>query len=59
LGKYNYLYCTVKGKSFEARFTRNSYYQFAEYIQYDSENNIYFVKLNNRVYEIAPENELA
>jgi len=59
MGKDNVLYCTVKGKRFEARFTRNSYYQFAEYIQYDSENNIYFVKLNNRVYEIAPENELA
>ncbi len=52
--KDNVIYCAVKGKRFEARFTRISYYQFAEYIQYDSENNIYYIKINDRIYEISP-----
>ena len=39
--KDNVLYCAVKGDRFEARFTRKSYYQFAEYIQYDSDNNLF------------------
>jgi len=54
--KDNVLYCAVKGNRFEARFTRNSYYQFAEYIQYDSEKNMYYIKLNNSIFEIKPEN---
>ena len=52
IGKDNVLYCLVKGKTFEARFTRKAYYQLAEYIQYNSEKNIYYITLNNRLYEI-------
>jgi len=52
MGEDNVLYCSVKGNRFEARFTRNSYYQFAEYIQCDSEKNTYYIKLDDCIYEI-------
>lgn len=52
-GEENVLYCAVKNRRFEARFTRKSYYQLAEYIQYDSENNRYYLTLNDRRYDIT------
>jgi len=54
MGEDNVLYCAVKDKRFEARFTRKSYYQFAEHIQYDSDKDMYYIKLNDTIYEISP-----
>jgi hypothetical protein len=53
IGKENVLYCSVKKNVFEARFTRKSYYQLAEYIQHDTEKDTYFLTLNDRLYEIS------
>lgn len=53
MGEENVLYCSVKNSGFEARFTRQGYYQFAEYIQYDGENNRYFIRLNDRLYDLS------
>jgi hypothetical protein len=52
VGKDNVLYCRVKEGRFTARFSRNSYYQLAEFIeQAESENN-FFIKLNGEKYFI-------
>ena len=45
-GRDNVLYCRVKEGKFTARFSRNSYYQIAEFIEL-SENGVdYFINLN-------------
>lgn len=45
-GRNNVLYCRVKEGKFTARFSRNSYYQIAEFIEL-SENGVdYFINLN-------------
>lgn len=45
-GRDNVLYCRVKEGNFTARFSRNSYYQIAEFIEL-SENSVdYFINLN-------------
>jgi len=45
-GRDNVLYCRVKEGKFTARFSRNSYYQLAEFIE-PSENGVdYFINLN-------------
>jgi hypothetical protein len=46
-GRDNVLYCRVKEGKFTARFSRNSYYQIAEFIEL-SENGVdYFINLNS------------
>jgi len=57
IGKENVLYCSVKNNLFEARFTRKSYYQLAEYIKYDSEKDRYYITLNDRLYEISSKSQ--
>lgn len=52
-GEENVLYCSIKNKRFEARFTRKSYYQLAEYIQYDRESDRYFITINDSRYNIS------
>ncbi|HEU18941.1 MAG TPA: DUF1285 domain-containing protein [Deltaproteobacteria bacterium] len=52
VGADNVMYCSVKDRMFEARFSRASYYQLADYIEYDGENDSYYIELNNRRYYI-------
>ena len=42
IGKNNVLYCRVKEGRFTARFSRNSYYQLAEFIE-QSENESHYL----------------
>jgi hypothetical protein len=48
----NILYCFIKNAVFKARFSRQSYYQIADYIEYNDENDEYFIPLNGRSYSI-------
>jgi len=50
VGKNNVLYCRVKNGIFAARFSRNSYYQLAEYIEQSEKGNHFFIKLNDEKY---------
>jgi len=52
IGKDNILYCTVKSDGHEARFLRTSYYQIAEYFDYDEAVDGYFLPLNGTRYTI-------
>jgi hypothetical protein len=59
VGRGNVLYCHIKNGEHEARFSRSSYYQIANYFDYDSENNQYVLILNDKRYVIieSPENQ--
>ncbi|MBN2515035.1 MAG: DUF1285 domain-containing protein [Deltaproteobacteria bacterium] len=48
----NVLYCSVKNKTFGARFSRAGYYQLAEFIEYDEGTDSYYISLNNQIYTI-------
>jgi len=52
VGKANVLYCAVKREAFRARFSRAGYYQIATYIEYNTENNEYFISLNGKYFYI-------
>ncbi len=46
IGDDHVLYCRVKRGEYEARFSRPAYYQFCEYITYDSRKGQYLLILN-------------
>lgn len=46
VGEGNVLYCTVKENRFAARFLRQAYYQLVGDIEYDEEQDQYFIPLN-------------
>ena len=46
IGKDNVLYCRVKEGKFAARFSRNSYYQLAEFIEQSENGKYFFINLN-------------
>ena len=52
VGNDNVLYCKVKCGRFMARFSRNSYYQLAEFIEQDEKDNGFFIKANGEKYYI-------
>ena len=52
-GKDNVLYCRVRNGEFEARFSRPAYYQFCEYIVYDSRRETYSLLLNQYSYSLV------
>jgi hypothetical protein len=52
VGDQNILYCTVKPDGHDARFLRSSYYQIAEYFDYDDAGDSYFLPLNGTRYYI-------
>ncbi len=54
ISEANILYCSVKNRKFSARFSRPAYYQMAEYIEYDSAGDTYFIAANGRCYPIGP-----
>ena len=56
IGQDNVLYCTVKSVCHKARFLRTSYYQIAEYFDYDDARDCYFLPLNGARYYIKNHN---
>ena len=52
IGKDNILYCRVKEGKFAARFSRNSYYQLAEFIEQSENGSHFFINLNGEKYFI-------
>jgi uncharacterized protein len=54
VGRDNVLYCEVKNGKFPARFSRNSYYQLAEFIEEEEKGNCYFISWNDEKYFIKP-----
>jgi len=52
VGMDNVLYCSIKDRKFEARFSRSSYYQIAEFIKYDEDKDAYFVPLTGQIHYI-------
>jgi len=52
IGKDNVLYCRVKEGKFTARFSRNSYYQLAEFIEQSENGSHFFINLNGEKYMI-------
>lgn len=52
VGKENILYCKVKAGKFMARFSRNSYYQLAEFIQQEDTGETFFINLNGEKHFI-------
>jgi len=48
----NVLYCRVKGNEFKARFSRKSYYQIINDVEYDEKHTKFFLKLNGHQYFI-------
>ena len=53
VGKDNVLYCRVKEGKFIARFSRNSYYQLAEFIEQSENGSYFFINLNDEKYMIS------
>jgi hypothetical protein len=53
VGRDNVLYCQVKEGKFTARFSRNSYYQLAEFIEQSENGNHFFINLNGDKYIIS------
>ena len=51
VGRDNVLYCSVKNRSFPARFTRAAYYQLTEYVE--EEDGAYCLVLNGRKNRIS------
>lgn len=52
VGKDNVLYCSIKDKAFVARFSRASYYQIANFIEYDAEKDKYLISMNGESFYI-------
>ena len=52
VGMDNVLYCRVKEGKFTARFSRNSYYQLAEFIEQSENGNHFFININGERYII-------
>ena len=52
VGPENIMYCRIKDGKFPARFTRKSYYQLAEFIEQDDENDDFYIVLNEQKYMI-------
>ena len=53
VGRDNVLYCRVKEGKFTARFSRNSYYQVAEFIEQSENGSHFFINLNGEKYMIS------
>ena len=51
--KENILYCRVKNGRFDARFSRSSYYQIAEHVHYNFQQDSWFIMLDGKPYPIA------
>jgi hypothetical protein len=56
VGKDNVLYCTVKENRFEARFLRPAYYQLTDHVEYDENQDRYFMPLDGERHYLKDEN---
>ncbi len=54
IGKDNVLYCSVKDKRFEARFSRASYYQIAEFIENDPGSGRFYLRFKGKKFYLGP-----
>lgn len=52
VGRDHVMYCRIKDGKFPARFTRNSYYQLAEFIEPNAADNTFYILLNHQKYFI-------
>lgn len=52
IGKGNVLYCSVKEERFDAKFSRASYYQIADFIEHDHENDGYYIVVGGMKHPI-------
>ena len=52
VGRENVLYCSIRKASLTARFSRAAYYQIANYIEYDTAKDAYYIFLNGQFYYI-------
>ena len=52
IGAENVLYCRVRDGVFRARFSRPSYYQFAQYVKPDSKKEQFYILLGQQKYYI-------
>lgn len=50
IGDQNILYCSVKADGHDARFLRSSYYQIADFFEYDDAGDSYYLPLNGTRY---------
>ena len=53
IGEDNILYCSVRENRFDARFSRASYYQIANFIKQDHEDNCFYLSLNGGKFIIT------
>ena len=53
IGEKDVLYCRVKNSEYEARFSRQAYYQLVENINHDPHQDRYFITIGNRSYTLA------
>lgn len=53
IGEKDVLYCRVKNKEHEARFSRQAYYQLAEHVEYDPHQDRYFLTIGDCSYTLA------
>jgi hypothetical protein len=49
----NILYCRVRKGEFPARFTRNSYFKLAPYVNEDTAEHVYYLDMKGKRYPIA------
>lgn len=53
VGYENALYCRIERLGIDARFSRASYYQIAQYIEYDPVSGSYFISIDGHRYDIG------
>jgi uncharacterized protein len=53
IGEKDVLYCRVKEREYEARFSRQAYYQLAEYIKHDPDQDCYIIMIGNRSFTLT------
>jgi uncharacterized protein len=53
IGEKDILYCRVKKNEHEARFSRQAYYQLAENMNHDPQQDLYYITIGNRSYTLA------
>jgi len=55
IGKDNVLYCSIRNKRFEARFSRPSYYQLADFIRDDASDGSFYIEIKKKKYILKPQ----
>jgi hypothetical protein len=53
INKDNILYCRIRNRHFDARFSRSSYYRFAERLKHDPLKDAFFILLNGQRHYIS------